>query len=104
MAPVARRQSGRRSTLVDADSSATGDFDLRFPAGCVDRIAHRRMEARRMRPIRLTNAHPSITFSPRLLMLRRGQAGIGGLLIARMGWLSVAQNAKYQLLSESNRV
>src|SRR3954447_8327197 len=104
MAAVARRQSGWRSTLVHADSSATGDFDLRFPADCVDRIAHRRMEARTMRPIRLTNAHQSITFSRRMLLLGSAQAGIGGLLIARMGRLSVAQNAKYQLLSESNRV
>jgi len=57
-----------------------------------------------MRPIRLTNAHQSITFSRRMPAARAAQAAIGGLLIARMGWLSVAQNAKYQLLSESNRV
>jgi penicillin-binding protein 2 len=29
---------------------------------------------------------------------------LGAVLIGRMGWLSVAQNEKYQLLSESNRV
>src|SRR3954465_586715 len=104
MDAVARRQSGRRSTLVHADSSATGDFDLRFSAGCVDRIAHRRMEARAMKPIRLTNAHQSITFSRRMLLLGGAQAGVGGLLIGRLGWLSIAQNEKYQLLSESNRV
>src|SRR5215212_2830966 len=57
-----------------------------------------------MRPIRLTNAHQSITFSRRMLLLGGAQAAIGGLLIGRMGYLAVAQNAKYQLLSESNRV
>ena len=33
-----------------------------------------------------------------------GQAGVGALLIGRLGWLSVAENEHYQLLSESNRV
>jgi penicillin-binding protein 2 len=56
------------------------------------------------KPIRLTAAHQSITFSRRMMLLGGAQAGIGALLIGRMGWLSVAQNQKYQLLSESNRV
>src|SRR5690242_11239699 len=57
-----------------------------------------------MKPIRITSAHQSITFSRRMLLLGTAQAGIGGLLIGRMGWLSIAQNEKYQLLSENNRV
>jgi penicillin-binding protein 2 len=57
-----------------------------------------------MKPIRITNAHQSITFSRRMLVLGGAQAAIGGLLIGRLGWLSVAENEKYQLLSESNRV
>src|SRR5690242_406448 len=57
-----------------------------------------------MKPVRLTATHQSITFSRRMLLLGGAQAGIGALLIGRMGWLSVAQNQKYQLLSESNRV
>src|SRR6478735_714800 len=57
-----------------------------------------------MKPIRLTATHQSITFSRRMLLLGAAQAGVGALLIGRMGWLSVAQNQKYQLLSESNRV
>src|SRR5437764_521522 len=56
------------------------------------------------RPVRLTTAHQSITFSRRMLLLGGTQATIGALLIGRMGWLSIAQNEKYQLLSESNRV
>jgi penicillin-binding protein 2 len=70
----------------------------------MDRLAHRRVEARAMRPIRLTNAHQSITFSRRMMLLGGAQAAVGGLLIGRMGYLAIAQNAKYQLLSESNRV
>ena len=57
-----------------------------------------------MTPIRLTNAHQSITFSRRMILLGGAQAAVGGLLIGRMGYLAIAQNAKYQLLSESNRV
>ena len=57
-----------------------------------------------MKPIRITTAHQSITFSRRMLVLGGAQAGVGGLLIGRLGWLAVAQNEKYQLLSENNRV
>ena len=57
-----------------------------------------------MKPIRFTAAHQSITFSRRMLVLGGAQAAVGGLLIGRLGWLAVAENEKYQLLSESNRV
>jgi penicillin-binding protein 2 len=57
-----------------------------------------------MKHMRITVAHQSITFSRRMMLLGGAQLGIGGLLVARMGWLSIAQNQKYQLLSESNRV
>lgn len=53
---------------------------------------------------RFTSAHQSITFSRRILLLGGAQVGVGALLIGRLGWLSIAQNQKYQLLSESNRV
>jgi len=53
---------------------------------------------------RITPAHQSITFSRRMIVLSGAQAAVGALLIGRMGWLSVAENQKYQLLSESNRV
>src|SRR3954452_9037284 len=63
------------------------------------------MEARPMSQAkRFTSAHQSIAFSRRMMLLGGAQAGVGALLIGRMGWLSIAQNAKYQLLSESNRV
>ena len=37
-----------------------------------------------MKPIRITSAHQSITFSRRMLLLGTAQAGIGGLLIGRV--------------------
>ena len=57
-----------------------------------------------MKHMRITTAHQSITFSRRMLMLGGAQVAVGGLLVGRMGWLAIAQNEKYQLLSESNRV
>jgi penicillin-binding protein 2 len=62
------------------------------------------VEAWPVKPIRITNAHQSITFSRRMLMLGGAQAAVGGLLVGRLGWLAIAQNEKYQLLSENNRV
>jgi penicillin-binding protein 2 len=57
-----------------------------------------------MKHMRITTAHQSLTFSRRMMILGGAQAAVGGLLIGRMGWLAIAQNEKYQLLSESNRV
>ena len=57
-----------------------------------------------MKHMRITVAHQSITFSRRMMLLGGAQAAVGGLLVGRMGWLAIAQNEKYQLLSESNRV
>ena len=57
-----------------------------------------------MKHMRITTAHQSITFSRRMMLLGGAQAAVGGVLIGRMGWLAIAQNEKYQLLSKSNRV
>jgi penicillin-binding protein 2 len=54
--------------------------------------------------VRITTVHQSITFSRRMMLLSGAQVAVGGLLVGRMGWLAIAQNEKYQLLSESNRV
>src|SRR5881398_1218155 len=70
----------------------------------MDRLPHRRLEARAMKHMRITTAHQSITFSRRMMLLGGAQAAVGGLLIGRMSWLAIAQNEKYNLLSESNRV
>jgi penicillin-binding protein 2 len=39
-----------------------------------------------------------------MLLLGGAQIAVGGILIGRLGWLAIAENEKYQLLSESNRV
>jgi penicillin-binding protein 2 len=51
-----------------------------------------------------TSAHQSITFSRRMMLVGGAQLALGGGLIARLGYLSVAENEHYKLLSESNRV
>jgi len=57
-----------------------------------------------MKASRFTAAHQSITFSRRMMLVGGAQAALGGVLIARLGYLSVAQSQHYKLLSESNRV
>ena len=57
-----------------------------------------------MKASRFTAAHQSMTFSRRMMLVGGAQAAFGGVLIARLGYLSIAQNEHYQLLSESNRV
>jgi len=52
----------------------------------------------------VTEASLSFTFTRRAMVVGGLQAGIGALLIGRMGWISVAENEKYNLLAESNRV
>jgi len=53
---------------------------------------------------RFTSVHQSLTFSRRMAIVAGAQAAVGGLLLARLGWLAIAENKHYQLLSESNRV
>lgn len=55
-------------------------------------------------PKRFTSVHQALTFSRRMTVVGGVQAAVGALLVGRLGWLSVAQNEHYQLLSESNRV
>ncbi len=51
-----------------------------------------------------TQAQQGYTFSRRAWLLGAGQLAMGGLLAGRMAWLSIAENERYNLLSESNRV
>src|SRR5579864_622694 len=101
---MARREAGRRCSAACPNGAAARHLDL--PISCIrlDRFAHRCVEARSMKHMRITTAHQSITFSRRMMLLGGAQAAVGGVLIGRMGWLAIAQNEKYQLLSESNRV
>ena len=52
----------------------------------------------------VTEAAQTLSFSRRSLILGGGQLLVGGLLIGRMGYLAIAENEKYKLESESNRV
>ena len=56
------------------------------------------------KPQRFTSVHQSLSFSRRMLIVGGAQAAVGGLLVGRLGWLAVAENEKYNLLSEDNRV
>ncbi|MEN2784807.1 penicillin-binding protein 2 [Sphingomonas qilianensis] len=51
-----------------------------------------------------TEQSQTYSFTRRALMLGGGQAAVGLLLAGRMTWLSVAENERYRVLSESNRV
>ena len=46
----------------------------------------------------------AFTFTRRALVLGGVQAGVGVLLAGRMAWLSIAENERYAVLAESNRV
>lgn len=62
------------------------------------------MKFPKLTPKHVTQASLSQTFTRRAMVLGAIQGGIGVLLAARMGWISIAENEKYSLLSESNRV
>ena len=53
---------------------------------------------------RFTSVHQSMAFSRRMMLVGGAQAAVGALLVGRLGWLSIAENEHYQLLSERNRV
>ena len=62
------------------------------------------MKFPRLTPKHVTQASLSFTFTRRAMVLGAVQGGIGALLAGRMAWISLAENEKYSLLSESNRV
>jgi penicillin-binding protein 2 len=51
-----------------------------------------------------TSVHQSLSFSRRMMLFGGAQAAVGAALVGRLGWLAVAENEKYQLMSENNRV
>lgn len=52
----------------------------------------------------VTEGQQTYSFGRRAFALGALQAGVGAALIGRMGWLAVAENQRYSLLAESNRV
>ena len=58
-----------------------------------------------MRPAKtISSAMQTLTFSRRATVIGGLQIGVGVLLAGRMAYISVAENERYKLLSESNRV
>jgi penicillin-binding protein 2 len=67
--------------------------------------AARRLAPAVKRPKKVvTEAQQSFTFTRRAMFLGAAQGAVGALLAGRMAWLSIAENERYALLSESNRV
>ena len=58
----------------------------------------------RQQPRIVSEATQAYTFSRRAWLLGAAQAGVGVMLAGRMAWLAVAENERYSLLAESNRV
>ena len=52
----------------------------------------------------LSEAQVQLSFSRRGFVVGAAQMGLCGLLVGRMAWLSIAENERYKLLAESNRV
>jgi penicillin-binding protein 2 len=80
---------------------------LFYPVGRPDRRHAGSMAAHPMRrraaPL-LTEKSQVFTFTRRSFVLGAAQGGVAALLAARMAYISIAENERYQLLSESNRV
>ena len=58
-----------------------------------------------MKPVKtISSAMQTLTFSRRATVIGGLQIGVGVLLAGRMAYISVAENERYKLLSESNRV
>lgn len=56
------------------------------------------------RPRIITEAQQAFSFSRRAWLLGTAQIGVGAVLAGRMGWLAIAENDRYNMLAESNRV
>lgn len=56
-----------------------------------------------LRPM-VTESAQNYSFSRRALLLGAGQGAVGLVLAGRMAWIAVAENQRYSLMSESNRV
>ena len=62
------------------------------------------MRRRRQSGFSLNENMRKMMFSRRAMLLNGAQLGVAGLLGARMGWIAIAENERWKLLSESNRV
>lgn len=67
------------------------------------RLPWRKSRPRQQQPL-LTEGLQRLSFSRRAVVLSAAQFGIGGILAARMGYISVIDSERYKLKAESNRV
>jgi penicillin-binding protein 2 len=58
---------------------------------------------RRNRPL-ITETTQASLFTRRRVVLGTAQAGVAALLAGRMGYIAIAENERYKLLAESNRI
>src|SRR3546814_4653492 len=72
--------------------------------GAACRVDGAAVARRRLTPQTPTEASQQFSFTRRALVLGAAQGGIGLLLAARMGYLSIFEQERYKLLAESNRV
>jgi penicillin-binding protein 2 len=56
------------------------------------------------RQISINDNMRRVMFTRRAMLLNGAQLGVAGMLGARMAWISIAENERWRLLSESNRV
>ena len=63
----------------------------------------KRLAKNRKRPV-VTSSTLDTAFSRRSFVIAAGMGGLGMLLAARMGYIAIAENARWELESESNRV
>ncbi len=63
-----------------------------------------RRNSSRPAPPPVTAGAQMVTFDRRALLLGAAQLTVGGLLVVRMGYLSIIENQRYTLEAESNRV
>jgi penicillin-binding protein 2 len=67
------------------------------------KLPWRKSRPRQQQPL-LTEGLQRLSFSRRAVVLSAAQFGIGGILAARMGYISVIDSERYKLKAESNRV
>ncbi len=61
-------------------------------------------KGRKRQELNVTEGLQRVIFSRRAMLLGGLQAGVGGLLALRLGYLAIVQNEQYSLKSESNRL
>ena len=66
----------------------------------------RRRRRGRKKPVGppITEAAQASMFARRAVLIGSAQAGLAAILAARMGYIAIAENEKYALLAEENRI